>query len=258
MQSQINRRKLLQTSLAAEAGLVIPSALWTGAAKATDLDQELERGDRTLFPSNPLAALGAVLGGLVGFAITGNPVVILAELVGATVIGGVERAAGHYLSDRSRTFAGSVEAVQNAVQGDFRADNRRAEPHRAQINIKTEDISAQIDRVSGILTPLASQYTTDQLPDRARGAVDDLSKVIDELNSVTEVLAGYTSKHRDTGVVYIEIGRGCGLANQEVFRESVGSLSDQVGKLKGSLLPIGSEIQRLAQLASQLNGRRQH
>ncbi len=202
---------------------------------------------------NPILDLGAVLGGLVSFLIVDNPIVVLAEKIGGTIVQGVDRAAQRYLADRSRSFDGNRDAIQNATFGDIRADQRHAEPHANLIDQKADYYSQRIDQISDTLARIHRDYAGGQMPDQAHGAVNELDGMLADFQDGFGRLAGYTSKHRDTIVVYVTIAQGCGLTNSDGFLDRVHEFTAKTNKITASVLAGNRQTSGLRQLAAGLH-----
>jgi hypothetical protein len=262
MRYPIDRRSLVKAGFAAEVALGLGTPLHAIAAgedealHGRDLELEIEREDRHFFPRNPFLALGGVIGGLVGFLILDNPIVLLAEKIGGTIVGGVDHAAGRYLADRSRSSGGDRASIRNAAAADHRADLRRTAPHATRMDQSDDEISAHIDKINATLAPLTVQYDNKPVQDPARLALAELDQVLTTLLEKAERLAGYASKHRDMGTVYIMIGEECGLTGTDAFDARVQAATDDANRRADQILAHHKQIQGLKNQSTALQGRR--
>lgn len=214
----------------------------------------LEQLDKALFPNGLLALVGAVLGGLVGFALRENPLAILASAAGGTIVGGVDRAAEHYVQSRRRAYDNYKPAIQNSCLGDQRADLHHVAPMVELIDRSHEEISPLVGDIWDRLNRFAANRDDGPLSESERDALSSLPHALDVLGSKTVKLAGHVAKHRDVHPVYSVIGAEIGVDRDERFIEQAEISRQQAQRQAEALLGSSKKLADSMALVRKLNG----
>ena len=256
----LSRRATLRgASSLALAGLA-PGRAWSeseddqGSLRGQALHEALIRADRTLFPDKRAMIAGAVLGGLVAFAITRNPWALIGGIVGGAVVGGVASAAVRYIEERSAETGSSTPALQNATLGDCRADTRNTGPYVRLIDERHAEIAPPLAVSLATLDRYSANRQPGPIPDDARQAIIGIVTAAKAADQGLTELAGFVAKHRDVGAVYRAIAPGVGLTQDDRILSKIHIMGDRARRQIDAISKSAQIIESIMRSADQIIG----